>query len=113
MAGLLGLGYRPVAAEPPPETTRLRLVRDGRDALGIGGRQRERAKRLGRWVLIVLAVVGWLAPMRSHATAESEALPRIYSAVEGLVVAKALAELTLKGFSRPVAVYNVMEVQQG
>jgi NitT/TauT family transport system substrate-binding protein len=26
-AGLLGLPARPVAAEPPPETTRLRLVR--------------------------------------------------------------------------------------
>jgi class 3 adenylate cyclase len=38
---------------------------------------------------------------------------RIYSAVEGLVVAEALAELTLKGFSRPVAVYNVMDAQQG
>ena len=37
---------------------------------------------------------------------------RVYSAVEGLVVAEALAELTLKGFSRPVAVYNVMDVQQ-
>ena len=37
----------------------------------------------------------------------------VYSAVEGQVVAEALAELTLKGFSRPVAVYNVMDAQQG
>src|SRR5262245_64872329 len=28
MAGLLGVRPRPVAAEPPPETTRLRLVRN-------------------------------------------------------------------------------------
>jgi NitT/TauT family transport system substrate-binding protein len=27
-AGLLGLRPRPVAAEPPPETTRIRLVHD-------------------------------------------------------------------------------------
>ena len=34
---------------------------------------------------------------------------RVYGAVEGLVMAEALAELTLKGFSRPVAVYSVMD----
>src|SRR5712691_2072963 len=38
---------------------------------------------------------------------------RVYGAVEGLVMAEALAELTLKGFSRPVAVYNVMDAQGG
>ena len=37
---------------------------------------------------------------------------RVYSAVEALVEAETVGELSLKGFSRPVLVYNILDVQE-
>ena len=38
---------------------------------------------------------------------------RVYASVEGLVEVEAVSDLTLKGFVRPVAVYNVVALRDG
>src|SRR3990172_7238277 len=38
---------------------------------------------------------------------------RVYDSVEGLVEVEAVSDLTLKGFVRPVAVYNVVVLRDG
>jgi adenylate cyclase len=38
--------------------------------------------------------------------------PRVYSAVEGLVAAETVGELSLKGFSRPILVHNIIGLRE-
>jgi class 3 adenylate cyclase len=63
------------------------------------------------------AAIGTVTNLASRLCAEARAgqiliTQRIYSAIEDLAQIEPIGELTLKGFSRPVPAFNVVEVKE-
>jgi class 3 adenylate cyclase len=63
------------------------------------------------------AAIGTVTNLASRLCDEADgeqilASQRVYSTVEGLVEATTVGELSLKGFSRPILVYNIIGLRQ-
>jgi adenylate cyclase len=64
----------------------------------------------GRWDYAAIGTVTNLAARLCDAAEDGQILvsPRVHAALDGLVAVDSVRELTLKGFSRPVAAHNVV-----